>query len=77
MGRMKELLDQRLEENKYELYWSLKELIDKYWCNQEEDMSKGFIACITPDNIPDYWLKARRIIFRIEELPNVESKEGD
>jgi len=68
MGKMKELLDQRLDENKYELYWALKDLIDKYWCNQEEDISKGFIACITPDAIPEYWLRARRTIERIQRL---------
>ncbi len=73
MGRMKEELDRRLEENKWEVYWSLKELVNKYWCNQEEDMSKGFIACITPEGIPEYWLKARWLVEKIEklEVPNV------
>jgi len=41
---------------------SLRFLVDKYWKNQTDDYSEGFITCITPGGIPEYWKDARRAI---------------
>ena len=45
-----------------ELEGALQVLVDKYWRNQEEDYDEGFISCITPNNIPDYWKRARQAL---------------
>ena len=48
-----------------ELYEALKFLLDKYWKNQEEDNTKGFITCITPKGIPEYWKEVRQALAKV------------
>ncbi|KKL82751.1 hypothetical protein LCGC14_1981640 [marine sediment metagenome] len=49
-----------------EMYEALKFLLDKYWKNQERDDTKGFICCITPEGIPQYWRDARQALAKAE-----------
>lgn len=75
MDRMKEELDKRLEEAKYDMYRVLRELLDTYYKNRNSSGKcphpSEFIACVTPEGIPLVWKKAKMIIEYIEAL-----KEG-
>ena len=56
MGKMKELLDQRLDENKYELLKILRKLADEWAVRADTDV------------LTDYFGQARVLIDRIEKL---------
>jgi len=56
MGKMKELLDQRLDENKYELLKILRKLADEWAVRADIDV------------LTDYFGQARVLIDRIEKL---------
>lgn len=54
-----------------EMYDALQTLIEKYWCNKGSDGKTcphptEFIACITPNGIPVYWMKASNVIKKAE-----------
>ena len=48
-----------------ELLEALKTLVYTYIANINS--SHEFIKCITPNNIPEYWLRAKYLINKIEE----------
>jgi len=54
-----------------DMYEALKELVDTYWMNKGSNGKtcphpKEFIACITPNGIPEYWKKAENVLAKIK-----------
>ena len=58
MGRMKELLEQRLEENKWELWWALRNMLAQW-------ESWGLEGSPTDEALME---QARTVIAKIEEV---------
>ncbi len=49
---------------------ALKGLIKEYWSNKGTEYE--FITCITPDGIPECWLKANEVLTKLEQKNNNE-----